>query len=247
MSSATPTPLAVASRPAQAEPYYQRFTLGQRWEHLLLIASFTVLLFTGLPQKYRTASWSQMILSTPERLTLVRNIHHVAAAVLIIETIYHLAVGVRLLARRQLNPGMFIIRQDLRDAGQMLKYLLFLGGKKPSFGKYNFEQKITYWFLFFGIGILIVTGVVLWFPIFFTRFLPGDVIPAAKLAHGTEAVVAGIFVLIWHFYHVHVERLNMSIFTGHIHESDLKEYHGREYARLAAGGASPSTDQGKRE
>ncbi len=95
--------------------------------------------------------------------------------------------------------------------------------------------------------VLVLTGVVLWFPIFFTRFLPGDVIPAAKLAHGTEAVVAGIFVLIWHFYHVHVERLNMSIFTGHIHESDLKEYHGREYARLAEGGASPSTDQGKHE
>jgi formate dehydrogenase gamma subunit len=246
MTTATPTPPSVAPRPAQAEPYYQRFTLGQRWEHLLLIASFTVLLLTGLPQKYRSAGWSQLILSTPERVTQVRTVHHVAAAVLILESVYHLAVGLRLLARRQLTPGMFVVRQDLHDAGQMLKYLLFLGNKKPAFGKYNFEQKITYWFLFFGIGILIVTGVVLWFPVFFTRFLPGDVVPAAKLAHGTEAVVAGIFVLIWHFYHVHVERLNMSIFTGHIIQSDLKEFHGREYNRLV-GGAPQSTDQGKRE
>ena len=91
MSSATPPQTTGAPRAAQAEPYYQRFTLGQRWEHLLLIASFTILLLTGLPQKYRSAGWSQFILSTPERVTLVRNIHHVAAVVLILESVYHLA------------------------------------------------------------------------------------------------------------------------------------------------------------
>ena len=244
MSSAPPPQTTGAPRGAQAEPYYQRFSLGQRWEHLLLIASFTVLLVTGLAQKYRSAGWSQLILSAPERITLVRDLHYVAAVVLILESVYHLAVGLRLLARRQLTPGMFIVRQDLRDARQMLKYLLFLSGKKPAFGKYNFEQKITYWFLFFGIGLLIVTGVILWFPIFFTRFLPGDIIPAAKLAHGTEAVVAGIFVLIWHFYHVHIERLNMSICTGHIIQSDLKEFHGREYNRLV-GPTSQNPPEGK--
>ena len=91
-----------------------------------------------------------------------------------------------------------------------------------------------------------MTGVILWFPIFFTRFLPGDVIPAAKLAHGTEAVVAGIFVVIWHFYHVHVERLNSSIFTGHIIQSDLKEFHGREYNRIVSRTSQPP-EQGKSE
>ena len=71
--SATPLPQTDrAPRGAHppAEPYYERFSLGQRWQHLLLIASFTVLLLTGLPQKYRTAEWSQLILSTPERVTL---------------------------------------------------------------------------------------------------------------------------------------------------------------------------------
>jgi cytochrome b subunit of formate dehydrogenase len=119
---------------------------------------------------------------------------------------------------------------------------VFVRREKPAFGKYNFEQKITYWFLFFAIAILISTGVVLWFPYFFTRFLPGDMVPAAKLAHGTEALIAGIFVLIWHFYHVHLERLNLSIFSGHLSESELKEYHGREYSRLA-GEAARRGDQ----
>jgi formate dehydrogenase subunit gamma len=91
---------------------------------------------------------------------------------------------------------------------------LFLSKEKPKYGKFNFEQKITYWFLFVGLGILIVTGFIIWFPITFTRLLPGGIVPAAKLAHSTEAIVAAIFVVIWHFYHVHIERLNLSIFTG---------------------------------
>lgn len=239
MSSANPSAVEARPRGAIAQHYFERFTLGQRWEHHLFVVSFTVLLFTGLPQMYRAAPWSQVILSTPEQVKNFQFVHHVAAAVLILEVVYHLAHNLRLLVRRRLPPNLFVSWRDVRDAGQMLKYLLFLSDKKPLFGKYNFEQKITYWFLFFGIGILMATGVVLWFPVFFTRFLPGGIIPAAKLAHGTEAVIAGIFVLIWHFYHVHVERLNLSIFTGHLIESDLKEFHGREYARLAGPSADP--------
>jgi formate dehydrogenase gamma subunit len=239
MSSANQSTPTAEPRGTIAERYFQRFTLSQRWEHLLFIASFTVLLLTGLPQKYRSAQWSQIILSTPEQLARIQFIHHVAAVILILEVIYHLVQNLRLLARRRLSPAIFVSWQDVRDAGQMLKYLLFLSDRKPPFGKYNFEQKITYWFLFFGIGIMVVTGVVLWFPVFFTYFLPGGIIPAAKLAHGTEAVIAGIFVLIWHFYHVHLERLNLSIFTGRLIESEMKEFHGREYARLTEPPAEP--------
>jgi formate dehydrogenase gamma subunit len=239
MTSANRSALEARPRGAVAEHYFERFTLSQRWEHLLLIASFTVLLLTGLPQAYRSTSWSQILLSTPEQVTRFQFIHHVAAMVLILEVVYHLARNLNLLVRRRLSPAVFLSWQDVRDAGQMLKYLFFLSKTKPAFGKYNFEQKITYWFLFVGFGILIGTGLILWFPGFFTRFLPGGIIPAAKLAHSTEAVIAGIFVLIWHFYHVHVERLNMSIFTGHLIESDLKEFHGREYARLVEPHAGP--------
>ena len=84
----------------------------------------------------------------------------------------------------------------------MIKYLLFLTRKKPVYGKYNFEQKFTYWFLFFGIGILVLSGLVLWFPDGHP-LLPGGIVPAAYLAHSNEAIVAAVFIVIWHFYHVH--------------------------------------------
>jgi formate dehydrogenase gamma subunit len=218
----------------RTERTFQRFTRGQRWEHGLLLIALTTLLLTGLPQKYRAAAWSQHILATPERVELVRTIHRAAAVLLILEVVYHLGRAIWLMSRRRLPGAMLPVWQDVRDAAGMLRYLLFLSQTRPRFSKYNFEQKFTYWFLFFAIGILIVSGLILWFPLLFTRFLPGGIIPAAKFAHSTEAIVAGVFVLLWHFYHVHVERLNLSMFTGRLSEKEMRQHHPREYERLMA-------------
>jgi len=211
------------------ERTFPRFTLGQRWEHAVLIVCFTVLLLTGLVQKYRATQWSQDILATPERLETIRTIHHAAALLLTAEAIFHLGRAIYLLARRRLSGKMLPAWKDILDAFQMLKYLLFLTKRKPEFGKFSFEQKFTYWFLFFAIGIMIVSGFIIWFPITFTYFLPGGIVPAAKLAHSTEAVAAGVFVVIWHLYHVLIERLNLSMFTGRLSEEEMRTYHAGEY------------------
>ncbi len=226
--------------PIRVERTFWRFTLGQRWEHALLLISVTVLALTGLPQKYRTAAWSQQLLSTPERVETVRQIHHIFALVLTLEVLYHAGKAIVLLARRRLPGEMLPTWQDVRDAWQMVKYLLFLSKEKPAFGKYNFEQKVTYWFLFFGIGIMVISGFIIWFPLVVTRFLPGGVVPAAKLAHSTEAIVAVVFIIVWHFYHVHFQRLNLSMFTGRLSEEEMKEYHAKEYARLSGQPAQPA-------
>jgi formate dehydrogenase gamma subunit len=236
MSSVENAPAAPSRETVRTERTFPRFALGQRWEHALLILTFTVLLLSGLPQKYRTAAWSQQILATPERLIFLQNLHHIAAIVLGIVAVYHVGRGLMLLAQRRLSAAIFPTRKDLSDAFHMFQYLLFLREDKPNFGKYNFEQKVTYWFLFFAIAIMGISGLILWFPEEVTRVLPGAIIPAAKLAHSTEAIVATIFVVLWHFYHVHMERLNLSIFTGWISEQDLKTYHAAEHQRLTGEG-----------
>jgi cytochrome b subunit of formate dehydrogenase len=196
-----------------------------------------------LPQKYRSAAWSQVMLSTPERVELVQTIHHVAAILLIMEVVFHLGNAIYLMIRRKLSADIFPTGKDFSDAGKMIKYLLFLSKDKPAYGKYNFEQKVTYWFIFFGVGIMVVTGLTLWFPIFVTRWLPGGVVPAAHAAHSSEAIVATIFILAWHFYHVHVERLNLSIFTGKMDEEEVKQFHALEHQRLLS--QSPKETGGK--
>jgi formate dehydrogenase gamma subunit len=242
MSAVSPSTSTPATHGVQTLHFFQRFTRGQRWEHLLLILSFVVLFLTGVVQKYRGETWSQEILSTPERLLLVRNIHHIAAIVLMLEVLFHLGRAIYLLAKRKMPSAMFPTLQDVRDAGGMIKYLLFLSKRQPKFGKYNFEQKFTYWFLFFGLGIMVVTGLILFFPIQVTSVVSGGIVPAAKLAHSTEAIVAGIFVVIWHLYHVLIQRLNLSMFTGRLNEDDMREYHTAEYERLT--GESGETPRG---
>lgn len=237
VESAKPAPLKNANQETptngiRVERTFWRFSISQRWEHAVLLVTFASLLLTGIPQKYRAAAWSQQLLSSPERVTTLRQIHHIAALLLATLVLYHLGRAITLMVKRKLPGDMLPTWQDIKDAWQMLKYLVFLTDKTPKFGKYNFEQKFTYWVLFFGIGIMGVSGFIIWFPVFFTNFMPGGVVPAAKLAHSTEAVVAGIFVVIWHFYHVHLQRLNLSIFTGRITEHEMRTYHTAEYERL---------------
>jgi len=223
---------ANSSPAAQQERTFLRFALGLRWEHAVLLLSGLVLLLTGLPQKYREFSLSQDLLSTPERVDLIRQIHHIAAIILILEVIYHIGRIIILMARRKLPGDLLPTGQDLRDAGQMLQYLLFMRKDKPKFGKYNFEQKVTYWFVFFSIGMMVISGIIIWFPVWFTQFLPGGVVPASKLAHSTESIVLLVFIIIWHFYHVHIERMNLSMFTGRLSEDEMRKFHQKEYERI---------------
>jgi len=227
------------------ERTFRRFALTQRLEHVVIFLCITVLLLTGLPQKYRATSWSQDLLSTPVRVQRIQQIHHITAIVLALEILFHLGNAVILMARRKLPGHILPTFQDVRDAWQMLRYLLFLRKTKPSFGKYNFEQKVTYWFLFFSIGIMVITGLILLFPVTVTRWLPGSAVPAAKMAHSTEAIVTAIFVVIWHFYHVHIERLNLSVFTGRLSEQEMRTYHSEEFEHLTGEKADPAGTGGK--
>ncbi len=219
---------------------YPRFTASQRWEHAVLLLCIAILLITGLPQKYNTSAWSQAIISSPERLSTFQLVHHITALVLSALVLYHLGKAIFLMTRRKLAGDMLPTLQDIKDAWNMLLYLVYIRKQKPAFGKYNFEQKVTYWFLFFSIGIMVVSGYILWFPEVITRILPGGVVPAAIMAHSTEAIVTLIFIVLWHFYHVHVERLNLSIFSGWLNEEDMHTYHTLEYDRLVD---KPHADQ----
>jgi formate dehydrogenase subunit gamma len=235
--------------PVRTERTFQRFSLSQRLEHLILLATFIVLLLTGLPQKYRAADWSAWILSTPERLYLIQRIHHIAALALTAEAFYHLGKAIYLISRRKLPGALLPTTEDVRDAGQMLAYLLFMRKTRPNFGKYDFEQKFTYWFIFVSIGMMVVSGFILWFPAQITRVVTGAAIPAALLAHSNEAIIAGVFVIAWHLFHVLILRVNLSIFTGRLSENEMRTYHAAEFERLTgepADGGEPGTTASRR-
>jgi hypothetical protein len=80
-----------------------------------------------------------------------------------------------------------------------------------------------------------ITGFMLWNPIATTRFISGQWVPAAKAAHGGEALLAVLAIIVWHMYHVHLRRFNRSIFTGRLSEEEMLDEHPIELADAKAG------------
>ena len=218
---------------------YLRFNVSHRLEHILLLLSFTTLTVTGIPQKYASAAWAETAISLMGGIETTRQIHHVAAVVLMLATIYHGgAVTYRLLVRRvrlTMMPGL----QDVRDGLQAMAYNVGLSKTPPLMGRYNFGEKVEYWAVIWGTVIMVITGFMLWNPIATTKFLPGQAIPAAKAAHGAEAVLAALSILTWHAYHVHLKWFNKSMFTGSLTHQQMEEEHALELAEIEAGIEDP--------
>jgi formate dehydrogenase subunit gamma len=219
---------------------FTRFVLSQRIEHILLMLSFGMLCLTGLPQTFHDTAWAQWILSVLGGIGTTRLIHHLFAFMLAFEFLYHLiVVAYELLLLRPRPLPMLPQLQDVRDGLRSVAYLSGLRPEKPPFDRYDFKQKVEYWALIWGLLVMGGTGLILLFPLVVTRYLPGVFIPAAKVAHGYEAILAFLAIITWHLYNAHLSSeafpLDTSIFTGKISGKKMLEEHPLEYRRLAAG------------
>lgn len=214
---------------------YHRFDIFQRSEHIILLVSFTVLAVTGLPQMYSQQPWATVMILGMGGIETVRIIHRVAAVALILGTIYHfVALAYRIYVKRvalTMLPGL----QDVKDGLQALGHNLGIVKSAPRMGRYNFGEKIEYWAVIWGTVVMVITGFMLWNPIATTSVLPGEFIPAAKAAHGGEALLAVLSILTWHFYHVHIKRFNRSMFTGYISREEMEEEHALELEEIEQG------------
>lgn len=212
-----------------------RFRLPERIEHIILLISFTGLALTGLPQKFAQNPFAESIIVLMGGIETVRIIHRVFATVLMAAGIYHGgAITYKLFVLGQ-PPYLLPNFSDLTDLIQTMAFNLGLRDEHPRMGRFNFEEKLEYWAVIWGMGIMILTGFMLWNPIATTRFLPGEAIPAAKTAHGNEAVLAVLAIIIWHMYNVLVVHRNFSMFTGKIDREIMEEKHAQELEAIERG------------
>jgi len=217
------------------EKTYVRFSVDQRIEHVVLIFSFFVLGLTGLPQKFPLSPISEFFFQILGGIDTIRFIHRFAAFVMMIQALFHvLSVSYRLFVMKT-RAGMLPSTQDVFDAARQLGYNLGLVKEPPKMERFNFIEKAEYWALVWGTLIMGITGFMLWNPIATTELLPGQIIPAAKAAHGAEAILAVLAILLWHFYHVHIREWNPSIFTGRMSRHQMNEEHAAELERIESG------------
>jgi cytochrome b subunit of formate dehydrogenase len=227
--------------------WFVRFSLRQRLEHFTVMVTFTILAVTGLPQKFFEYEVSRWLLSAMGGVDGARFLHRIAGWTFVVLAIVHLGGVMWQVVAGRARFTIVPHRQDFLDAIATLRYYLGTAPNMARFDRYDYRQKFEYWGLVFGAIIMIVTGVILFWPVYVARFLPGEVIPAAKVAHSNEGLMAFLVVVIWHVYNAHfnpdVFPFDTSIFTGRISRERMHHEHPLELERVEARAASVDGDR----
>jgi formate dehydrogenase subunit gamma len=214
-----------------------RFSVRQRVEHVVMMTSFTLLALTGFPQKFYQASWAHDLSQLFGGVVTMRYVHRVFGVLFTLLVLGHFAVGLWALAQRKVELKVIVPwKKDFQDAITMLRYYLGATREHPRFDRFDYRQKFEYWGLVMGAVIMIVTGFVLMYPVAVAQALPGQVLPAAKIAHSSEGLMAFLVVILWHIYNAHLNPdvfpFDKTIFTGRISRERMVKEHPLELERL---------------
>ena len=211
-----------------------RFSRVQIIEHYVLIGSFGTLVFTGLLQTFSRLAVIGWIIQVLGGVDTLRSIHHLAAIILIMQSVYHVVqILVMWIVKRE-RGGMWPSVRDFRNLFQTLMFNLGLAKTKPESDRYSTEEKLEYWAMLWGTPIMIITGLIIWFPVVVTKFFPGVIVPISLTIHRWEAILATLAILTWHMYHTNIREVNRSIFNGTMTEEEMQHEHPIEYRRILA-------------
>jgi cytochrome b subunit of formate dehydrogenase len=239
-----PHPDAQTKRP---EREFVRFTRLQRTLHACMIVSFLCLALTGLSLKFSYTSWAAALSRLLGGFQTAGFIHRAAALVMFGTFVTHIWDLYRLKKHeygswRALLFGpntMLPTPTDVKQFVATMKW--FVGaGPRPRYGRWTYWEKFDYFAVFWGIFIIGSTGLTLWFPILFTRILPGSFINVATIIHSDEALLATGFIFTVHFFNTHLRPekfpMDTTVFTGHVPLAELKRDKPLEYEALVASG-----------
>ncbi len=221
--------------------YFLRFNYYHRITHFLIFTSFVVLSLTGLPLKFHDTGWAKLLAAALGGFEVAGILHRMMGAV----TFGYFAMHLGYVAYLWISGKMKLLDilwgprsivpqpQDAVDIANNIKWFLGMG-PKPKFNRFTYWEKFDYLAVFWGVALIGLSGLVLWFPELSTKLLPGMVINIAWIIHADEALLATGFIFLIHFYNTHlrVEKfpLDPVILTGRIDEEELRHERPMEFA-----------------
>jgi len=226
---------------------YQRFSRLNRMLHIAMIVSFLSLALTGLTLKFSYTQWAVILSHLFGGFESAGVIHRAAAILMIIIFVVHI---VDLFERKKHDfktwkamlfgaNTMLPTKNDLQECIGSVKWFLGMG-ERPKYGRWTYLEKFDYFAVFWGVFIIGSTGMMLWFPEFFTQFFPGWFLNVATIIHSDEALLATGFIFTVHFFNTHLrpEKFPMDIvvFTGRVSVEEFQHDKPKEYEALVANG-----------
>jgi cytochrome b subunit of formate dehydrogenase len=227
--------------------YIQRFDTEQRITHIFVILSFMGLALTGMMLKFAGMPWARFLANLLGGVEAAGRIHRFSAAITFGYFVFHLfqLFKHKRRTRKTLRGMVFSPRslwfnkKDLKDFIGSIKWFLGLG-PRPDYGRWTYWEKFDYMAVFWGVGVIGFSGLILWFPEFFTMLLPGWFINVAMIIHSDEALLAVGFIFTIHFFNTHLRPesfpLDPVIFTGLVPLDEYKEDRPDEYRFLKESG-----------
>jgi cytochrome b subunit of formate dehydrogenase len=224
MSGTYQEPIPLDSAQRGKGPYIWRFNLFHRITHAFAMISFYVLILTGLPLRFACAPFSEPLIRFWGGVERAGLIHRWMAGFMIAYTFVHIVyIAVRFFRAEDKkkwlwgSDTMVPHPQDARDFVAQFKWY-FGKGPRPRFGRYGYLEKMDYFGEVWGFIVIGGTGMMLWFPEFFGRWMPGWLFNVATVFHAYEAMIAAAFLFTIHFFNVHLRPdkfpLDAVMFTG---------------------------------
>jgi cytochrome b subunit of formate dehydrogenase/nitrate/TMAO reductase-like tetraheme cytochrome c subunit len=217
-----------------------RFDLHQRIQHWFMLSGVIILGITGWPLRgagdARAATYSRAFMKMFGGAEGAALWHRVGAVLIIISSVYHLFYLTFLASKKRLPLSMLPVPKDALDMRDNILFMMGVKKERPKFDRYMYLEKFDYWAVFWGIVMMVGTGFIFWFPVFFASWAPSWLITAAQIIHGEEATLAILFLFTVHFYNVHLKPsifpMNWAWLNGRISVEALKHEHPLEYERL---------------
>ncbi|MDR3603898.1 MAG: cytochrome b/b6 domain-containing protein [Syntrophaceae bacterium] len=221
---------------------FRRFSVLQRAVHLTVMFAFIGIGLTGFSMAFSSMAPARAFAWSLGGVESVRYLHRVFAVTLylcVVTEVVWLIYFKFLLKGNLFGPhSIFFTKQDLLYFRDHMGYILALRNEPPPFERFAWWEKLDYWTLFIGMQTMGLTGLLLWFPEFFSRFVPGYFINLAQVLHFDEAILA---VLYKFFIHTTVRHFrpevypgDWTIFTGKTTKEKMMRTHPGEWARLNA-------------
>ncbi len=220
----------------------RRFNAFHRILHVVIAISFLGLVASGMPLRYATAPWAPWLMELLGGYEGAALVHRISGAVTfgyLIAHVLYVVYDIIVVRKMRFNPlgpeSMVPWIKDFQDIYHNFRW--FLGkGPRPKMDRWAYWEKFDYWAVFWGVGMIGVSGLFLWFPEFFARFFPGWIFNIATIIHSDEALLAAGFIFTIHFFNTHLRPekfpLDPVIFSGTLSIDELRHERPLEYERL---------------
>lgn len=232
-------------------PHVRRWPTSYVVYHLWLMWTVLLLASTGLPLHFADQGWALTLMHALGGPVIAGWVHRVSAvAMALLFLVFSVHILWRWLGQREKGlfsgPDTLLPRvRDFTDLRDTIKWFLWLG-PRPRYGRWIYWEKFDFWAATWGLAVIGLSGLVLWFPVQATHLVPGWFINAATIIHGIEALLDIAFIFTVHMFHANLRPdkfpMDTMFMSGVVSEEELRHERPDEYERLVRSGGLVTVD-----